>query len=266
MKPGTILLAAAALAALLAAGCAKMGGTGEGAKIEPVTQTGDSSEPRNRAKIHTDLASLYFTRGNMAVALEELRTATAADSGYAPAYGLYGLVYMELRENALASSNFERALSLAPGDPNINHNYGLFLCYTGREDESIKYFMLAVQNPLYPTPSRSYTAAGSCSMRKNKLQDAEQFFQRALQLEPNEPVTLLQMGQLRYRQGNLDEARKYVSRFNKLVEPTAESLWLALRVERKAGERIAESSYAAQLRRRFSGSPEYQLLQRGAYD
>jgi len=266
MKPGTILLAAAALAALLAAGCAKMGGTGEGAKIEPVTQTGDSSEPRNRAKIHTDLASLYFTRGNMAVALEELRTATAADSGYAPAYGLYGLVYMELRENALAQSSFERALSLAPGDPNLNHNYGLFLCYTGREDESIKYFMLAVQNPLYPTPSRSYTAAGSCSMRKNKLQDAEQFFQRALQLEPNEPVTLLQMGQLRYRQGNLDEARKYVSRFNKLVEPTAESLWLALRVERKAGERIAESSYAAQLRRRFSGSPEYQLLQRGAYD
>ncbi|HVP08665.1 MAG TPA: type IV pilus biogenesis/stability protein PilW [Burkholderiales bacterium] len=266
MKPGTILLAAAALAALLTAGCAKMGGTGDAAKIEPVTQTGDSSEPRNRAKIHTDLASLYFARGNMAVALEELRTATAADSGYAPAYGLYGLVYMELRENALAKSSFEHALSLAPGDPNINHNYGLFLCYTGREDESIQFFMKAVQNPLYPTPWRSYTSAGSCSMRKGKLKEAEEFFQRSLQLEPNEPLTLLQMGQIRYKQGNLDEARKYVSRFNKLVEPTAESLWLALRVERKAGERIAENSYAAQLRRRFSGSPEFQLLQRGAYD
>ncbi len=266
MKPGTIVLAAAALAVLLAAGCAKMGGPGEGAKIEPVTQTGDSSEPRNRAKIHTDLASLYFSRGNMAVALEELRTATSADSSYAPAYGLYGLVYMELRETALAKSSFERALSLAPGDPNINHNYGLFLCYTGREDESIKYFMLAVQNPLYPTPARSYTAAGSCSLRKNKLKEAEEFFRRALQLEPNEPMTLLQMGQIRYKQGNLDEARKYVSRFNKLVDPTAESLWLALRVERKAGERVAENSYAAQLRRRFSGSPEYQLLQRGEYD
>jgi type IV pilus assembly protein PilF len=266
MRPRTIILAGAALVALLAAGCAGTGPAGEGAKIEPITQTGDSSEPRNRAKIHSELAFLYYNRGNMAVALEELRTATTSDASYAPAYGIYGLVYMELRENGLAKQSFERGLSLAPGDPDLNHNYGVFLCFTGQEDESIKYFMKAVQNPLYPTPWRSYTAAGSCSLRKNRLKEAEGYFTRALQIEPNEPGALLQMGQLRYKQGNLDEARRYVSRFNKLVEPTAESLWLALRVERKAGERVAENSYAAQLRRRFNGSPEYQLLQRGQYD
>ena len=64
----------------------------------------------------------------------------------------------------------------------------------------------------------------------------------------------------------MDEARKFVSRYNKLVNPSAESLWLALRIERKAGERSTESSYASQLRRNFPGSPEYQALQRGEFD
>jgi type IV pilus assembly protein PilF len=64
----------------------------------------------------------------------------------------------------------------------------------------------------------------------------------------------------------MEEARKLVGRFNKLVTPNAESLWLALRIERKLGERVAESSYATQLRRRYPASPQYQLLQRGAYD
>ena len=144
------------------------------------------------------------------------------------------------------------ALRLAPTDPDINHNYGWFLCQTGREDESIKYFMQAVRNPLYPTPWRSYSAAGLCSLRKDNLKEAEEFFQRALRLEPDDPTALLQLGQIRYRQGNLEEARKLVLRYNKIVEPTAESLWLALRVERKLGERVAEASYANQLRRRFA--------------
>ena len=76
----------------------------------------------------------------------------------------------------------------------------------------------------------------------------------------------MQLGQIRYRQGSLEEARKLVSRFNKIIDPTSESLWLALRVERKLGERVAESSFANQLRRRYPSSREYQQLQRGEYD
>jgi len=230
------------------------------------TISGDSTDPRNRAKLRTELASLYYRRGNMAIALEELRSAVAADPNYATAYSMFGLVYMELKENRLAESNFQRALSLAPADPDINHNYGWFLCQTGQETESLKYFEQAIRNPLYPTPWRSYSAAGTCSLKKKNVKEAEGFFQQALRLEPDEPISLLQLGQIRYGQGSMEEAKKLVGRFNKLVTPTPESLWLALRIERKLGERVAESSYATQLRRRYPASPEYQLLQRGAYD
>jgi type IV pilus assembly protein PilF len=258
------------LTAALAAGCGSQpAGPGsasmETANVDTGTIVGEMGDPRNRARLHTELSGAYYSGGNMGVALEEARLAVGADSGYAPAYGMLGVVYQELKENQLAEQNFERALRLAPNDSDINHNYGWFLCQTQREKQSIPYFLQAIRNPLYARPWRSYSAAGQCSVRDNP-KDAEQFFQRALKLEPDDPTSLLQMGQIRYRQGNIEEARKLVTRYNKLVPPTAESLWLALRVERRTGERIAEASFANQLRRRFPGSPEYQALQRGAFD
>lgn len=250
---------------VLMAGCA-----GAPAPEMPSADTrtiiGEVGEPRNRARIHTDLAAEYFQRGNMGVALEELRTATAADPGYARAHSLFGLVYLELREEALAAQSFERALALAPNDADINHNYGLFLCQTRREPDSIKYFMQAVKNPLYITPWRSWSAAGVCTLRRNNLKEAEQYFERALRMEPDEPASLLNLGQIRYKQGRMEEARRLVSRYNKLAPPSAESLWLALRIERKSGERVAEQSFANQLRRRFPDSPQYQALLRGSFD
>ena len=101
---------------------------------------------------------------------------------------------------------------------------------------------------------------------KTQDKDAEAFFERALRLEPDEPASLLYLGQIRYRQGNIGEARKLVARHNKLVKPSAESLWLALRIERKLGERLQEQAFANQLRRRYPDSAEYQALQRGQYD
>ncbi len=262
----------ATVAAAALAGCA--GGAGpddprspmDAPSVDTGTIVGASGDPRNRAKLHTELAAAYYSRGSMGVALEELRLALGADPGYAPAHGMFGVVYQELRETSMAEQSFRRALGLAPNDPDINHNYGWFLCQNKREQDSVKYFLNAVSNPLYPTPWRSYAAAGQCTMRLNNFKDAEGYFQQALKLDPDDPESTLHMGQIRYRQGNLNEARRFVSRYNKLVSPSAESLWLALRVERKLGQRNAETGFATQLRRRFPGSPEFRALQRGEFE
>jgi len=255
------LLALPILLLVLLAGCASK------PPVEDTgTMIGEVSDPRNRAKLRTELASLYYSNGKLGVALEELRNATNADASYAPAYGMYGRVYMQMKENKRAEESFERALRLAPNDADINHNYAWFLCQTDREPESIKYFLAALRNPLYATPWRSYAAAGVCSLKVKQVKDAEAFFERALKFEPDEPDALLGLGQIRYRQGSMGEARRLVARYNKVNTPSAESLWLAVRVERRLGERVAEQSFATQLRRRYPDSTEYQSLQRGQYD
>ena len=263
----SIFLLAALLVFGALAGCAQLPSSSTHADtVDTGTMTGEVGDPRNRARIHTELGSAYFEHGNIGVALEELRTAIKADPSYAPAYSVLGLVHMDLRENDVAQKRFERALALSPNDPDINNNYGWFLCRTGREDQSIAYFLAALKNPLYKTPARSYVNAGLCSLKKNDGRDSIDYFEHALRSDPDNLLALLNLASIEYKHGQLEKARNLVERFNRLVEPTAESLWLALRIQRKLGDRGAENSLAAQLRRRFSGSPEYQDLLKGRFE
>jgi type IV pilus assembly protein PilF len=259
--------AALLIACGVLAGCAQTPASSatQANTVDTGTMTGEVGDPRNRARIHTELGSAYFERGSMGVALEELHTAIAADPNYASAYNVLGLVHMELHENAVAEQHFEHALRLSPNDPDINNNYGWFLCQTGREQQSIAYFLAALKNPLYNTPARSYVNAGLCSLKNNEA-DAINYFERALRSAPDNLQALLNLASVRYKRGQLEAARGLIGRFNKLVEPTAESLWLALRIERKLGDRPSENALAAQLRRRFSGSQEYRDLIQGKFE
>lgn len=267
------LKAGCVLTLLVLAGCAgggpSTGGPGRGVaneEMEAGAIIAEQSPPRERARIHTELAAAYFGRGNLAVALEEIRIAISADPNYALAYNILGLLHADLRENDQARASFEKALSISPVDADINHNYGWFLCQTGREEQSLKYFQVAVRNPLYATPQKSYTLAATCAARKNHNSEAIDFYERALKLDPNYPSALMGLAQLKYRTGSFAESRALLTRYNRLIEPTAESLWLALRVERRLGNREGESNFAAQLRRQYPGATEYEEMLKGQFD
>jgi len=252
----------ALLALLQLLGCTSTGsGPGySGASEQAVSAQTPTSDIQQRAKIHTELGSLYLLDGRAAVALEEARIALSSDSSYAPAYNLLGLTHMVLNESKQAEENFEKALRLAPGDPEINNNFGWFLCQNNREQRSIDYFMAAARNPLYTTPTKPYTNAGICSIRLKNDKAAEDYLLRALRLNATNTQALYWLAELTYRQGRYLEARQSVGDIEKMLEPTGELIWLSLRIERKLGNREAEARLANQLRRRFSGTPEHQLL------
>jgi type IV pilus assembly protein PilF len=173
---------------------------------------------------------------------------------------------MDLKENSQAEASFQRALQIAPTDPDANHNYGWFLCQTGREAQGIKFFLAAVRNPLYSTPEKSFTQAGICAMRINDDRSALENLTRAVRLQPNYLSAVLPLAHLHFKNGDLGQAKQLITQFNRAVEPSAESLWLAVRVERRLGDRSAETGYAEQLKRRFPSSPEFQSLQKGVYE
>ena len=61
----------------------------------PVPAMLSSAQPKDvytRAKLHTELGSMYFQNGNFIVALEELTIAISIDANYAQAYSTRGLV------------------------------------------------------------------------------------------------------------------------------------------------------------------------------
>src|SRR5690606_593333 len=79
------------------------------------------TEERRRARIRLELAAGYYQQRNYSVALDELRQALTIDPDYADAYGMLGLVYMELKESDLADQSFRKALALTPNDPELNN-------------------------------------------------------------------------------------------------------------------------------------------------
>lgn len=243
---------------LLLSGCASQGGGSEG------TPQDASSRAQAIAKIHTELAASYFERKQYGIALQEIDIALQSESGFAPAFNVRGLIRMALREDDKADEDFQRSLQLDKKDSSAHNNYGLFLCTRGREKESVTQFLEAVKNPLYATPEAAYVNAGTCSKKIGKLKEAEEYFQRALIRQPNSADALYGLADLSFIAQDFAGAKSYYLRFiQRSPELTAENLWLAVRIERKIGDRNSEQSYALQLRKRFPDARETQLLLKG---
>jgi len=180
-------------------------------------QPNQVSANTSSARLHTELAGLYFERGQMGVALSEIDLAVQADKNYAPAYSISGLIHMALREDKEAEEAFKQGLSLDKTDSEAHNNYGWFLCQRGRAAESIAHFMAAVKNPLYTTPERAYLNAGLCSQKAGNLVDAEAFLQLALSAQPELSQALLGMAEVKFAKGENSAARQCFARFAKNI-------------------------------------------------
>lgn len=221
----------------------------------------ENSQSYKSAKVHTELAGLYYQRGQYGVALDELKKALSADSDFAQAYNVRALVHMALRENKDADVDFQRSLSLDNTNSDAHNNYGWFLCQNGRSKEAIPQFMDAIKNPLYTTPGRAYLNAGLCSRKAGDNKDAEYFLQKSLLAQPQSGQTLFALADLNYANGHYFAAKKYFSDLAQKAENlSAEQLWLGIRINRKIGNRSAADSYATQLRNRFPDASETQML------
>jgi type IV pilus assembly protein PilF len=246
------------LAGLLLVGCAA-GSGGAGSASSP---SGEAGRAHASAKVHTELAGMYYSQGVYAVALEEVALAMRAEADYAPAYNMRALVHMALGEDKDAQQDFERSLRYDAKDSETRNNYGWFLCQHGREKESIEQFMEAVKNPLYSTPEKAYLNAGICIHRMGDSRAAQTYYQRALAAHPNMPQVYYQMAVLAFDDKDYAGARSSMMRFERAsVDPlNAEALWLGYRISQQLGDRDSADSYALQLRRRYPDARETQLM------
>lgn len=224
----------------------------------------DQTEIQKRSALRLQLASGYYEQGQYKVALDEIKQALAIDPNNADAYCVRAMIYMEMKENRLAEDNFQQALRLSPKNPDINNNYGWFLCQNGREKDSISYFETALRSRSYLSPWKAFNNAGVCSLKMAQEDAALENFSRAFQLDPANPLTNAYLAKIYLDRKDQERARFYLNRVNKADYVSADVLLVAIKVARKLGDRATEMSLVTQLRRRHSDSPEYSAYQRKA--
>ena len=227
----------------------------------------DEPEASKRARVRLDLASAYFSRGQMTVALDEVKLAIAADPNVAAAFNLRGLIYASLGDERLAEESFRRALQLDARDADSMQNYAWYLCQQKRFGEANQMFEQALAVPQYRDSLRTLLAQGVCLARDGQWTQAERALQRAYELDPSNPSTTVNLAEVLYRRGENERARFFIRRVNSAVDVSnAQTLWLAARIEQRLGTAQGVEELGNQLRNRFPQSREAAAFDRGQFD
>jgi type IV pilus assembly protein PilF len=259
-------IALALSASVLLASCASSGrapppSTGE------LRTASDQTDADRRAAVRMELAALHYSRGQYETALDEIKLALQSKPDLGAAFSLRGLVYASMGEESLAEDSFARALQINPRDADTLHNRGWILCQRNRFAEADQLFEQALALPQYRETQRTYMAQGVCHARAGRLEDAERKLSRAYELDPSNPTTALNLSEVLYRRGEYERARFYIRRVNQREDlSNAQTLWLALRVENRLGNRGGVDDYGRQLRNRFPQAPETLAYERGRFD
>ena len=217
---------------------------------------------KRASELNAQLGLGYINEGQYQRAKYKLDKAIKYDPSNPHGYHYMAELYRRLKEYDKAGEYYEKALSLAPHDTNIQNNYGIYLCEIGKYDRAYKHFEKIIADPLYPVRANAYENIGLCALREGKLQLAQNSFNSALQINPKMPKSLIQLAQLSYDEGNSAKAYGYFKRYVAIAPQTPESLWVGILLENERGNKDTVASYKTLLKGKYPNSEETKRLKK----
>jgi len=234
----------------LLAGCVRTGGP-----VDPLS----TREGRDAARdAYIQLGIGHLQQGSTEKAKEPLRKALELDPSSAEAYSALAVVYQYEMEPKLADESYRKALALSQNDTRVLNNYGGFLFEQKRYPEAYAQYLKASEDTLYGERSRVFENLGLTALQMGKREEAKQHFQKALRLNSQRSVSLLEMAVLSYESNDYVAARSYYEGYIQQASQTPKSLLLGIRLARVFEDRDQAASLGLQMKRLYPGTPEYQ--------
>ena len=241
------------LSALLLAGCA--------AVSDREKQLNSKENLAAAAEANAKLGIEYLREGNYELSLQKLEKALQLDPDLPAAHDAIAVLYERVGDTKKAEQHYKKSLRLQPDSARGHNNYGQFLCLQGRYAAAEEQFLAAANNPFYDAIPVALTNAGVCAGRIPDAEKAEKYFRMAIDKAPDFAPALLQMSILNFSRDNYLSARAYMQRFEAAASHSAESLWLAIRIEYALHDYGAWDKYAGMLHKGFPDSEQAALLQ-----
>jgi type IV pilus assembly protein PilF len=106
-----------------------------------------------------------------------------------------------------------------------------------------------------------------CHAFAGQLEEAEKALMRSFQVDPGNPSTSVNLAEVLLRRGEPERARFHIRRVNNNPNYiSAQTLWLAVRIEHKLGNQNGVNELGAQLRTRYRESREAVAFERGQFN
>lgn len=224
------------------------------------TAAGRSTEETLEA--YTNLGVQYLQAGNTVSAKLSLQRALNLSSNHAPALSALALTFQAEQEFGLAEKYFLLALEADPDSARVHNNYGAFLYSQERYEAACSQLRQATTDPFYSGRAQALENLGRCNEFIGNKSKAAESYKRALAINGNRPVSLVNLGLIEIENGEIASASRRFGRFLELVEAnrtdhTAASLWLGIQLARVERNTSKASTYALILKNTYPNSAEY---------
>jgi tetratricopeptide (TPR) repeat protein len=148
---------------------------------------------------------LIVARFNLA---QRLRRDVAANPANRVAHRQLAQLYLERRRPALALPHIEKALAGEPESAELLHLRGLALHLARRDAEAVEAFIAAVQRDPKQGYGDPFLRAGDALVRLQRWEDAEEAFERFLEVASSSVEGWFKLALVRKRLGKIAEAEK----------------------------------------------------------
>ncbi|MGP5547359.1 type IV pilus biogenesis/stability protein PilW [Psychrobacter alimentarius] len=209
------MVLATTLAGLLLAGCqsAPTNDLNGSNSYQTSTRPNDSRnlDKQEIARVRTSLAAQYIRKNELDTAQQQLEKAFAADSRYAPAYDMMGVLLQQEGSSInlqKADQYFKKAIMLDKEFVQANNNYGVYLSQTKRYREAASQFEIAGAALGYEGRIGALENLGRTYLQLGERDAAAKAFLRALDGNRNSIIAHIELVDLLLEQQRIPQAQR----------------------------------------------------------
>lgn len=237
--------------------------------------TENSYEGSDRPVVEKQVNNTGAARTRIALALQYLKTGNNSQAKYnleraadfAPDlpevhYSL-AYYYQQVDEPELADKAYQRALKIAPNDPNTLNNYGVFLCGIGEYDRAAEELLKAISIPSYIRVAESYENLALCAIEFDDFENAEKYLKSALNHSSQRPSSMISLAGLYYAKSDLHKAEDIIEKYESLGRVTPRALMLSYLIQQRMGHIEKAEATAGIILQTYPGSNEAKAISSG---
>lgn len=216
----------------------------------------DGMSDTEKADLNLQMGVRYMELNMLEIAKEKLDAAYDLDSSNPEVLNALAIYYERVKNDEEAADYYQAALNKAADGYSTKNNYGRFLCEHGQHEKGLNLLQESLDSPFNKQTWLTLSNIGICHVQQNNSVNAEQFFRRALEINPRYPLALQEMAKISYHNQQFMSARAFLQRYTAVAKDTAETLWLGFQTERALGNRQGAEDYKEKLLISFPTSTE----------
>lgn len=212
------------------------------------------------AMLNIEMGQSYLAQGELGRAKKKFVHALELQPKLPEAHSAIGYFYETVGDLQEAEKHHNFAVTYGSGKGRFYNNYGTFLCRQQRFKEADRAFKNALKDKQYIKTAEVLENAGLCALQQPDEKKAHEYLVSAIKHDPKRALACLELASIELKRDNANASLHYLKMFKQTSQPTAKSLYIAVRAHEKLRQNDQIASALLQLKSLYPDSDEYKEI------